>query len=97
MGQTSFLCFGASQAVSGKGLLFVCDCLASTRASEYNRSLLRSRQMGSSWPWLLGLVRPVDNSGGRSGVEAGMNGRIGCGMARVALTILGMGWEEGAR
>jgi hypothetical protein len=43
-----FLCFGASQAVSGKGLLFVCDCLAPTRASEYNCSLLRHGQTGSS-------------------------------------------------
>ena len=42
----SFLCFGASQAVSGEGLLFVCDCLASTRASEYNCSLLRHGQNG---------------------------------------------------
>lgn len=41
-----FLCFGASQAVLGKGLLFVCDCLAPTRASEYNCGLLRHGQNG---------------------------------------------------
>ncbi len=39
-----FLCFGASQAVLGKGLLFVCGFLAPTRASEYNCSLLRHGQ-----------------------------------------------------
>jgi len=39
-----FLCFGASLAVLGKGLLFVCGFLAPTRASEYNCSLLRHGQ-----------------------------------------------------
>lgn len=43
-----FLCFGASQAVLGNGLLFVCDCLAHTKASEYNCGLLRHGQMRST-------------------------------------------------
>lgn len=51
-----FLCFGAFQAVSGNGLLFVCDCLAPNRASEYNCSLLRHGQMGSSRPRLSGSL-----------------------------------------
>jgi hypothetical protein len=35
------VCFGASQAVLGNGLLFDCDCLALIRAREYNCGLLR--------------------------------------------------------
>ena len=50
-----FLCFGASRAVLGKGLLFVCDCLAPTQASEYNCGLLRHGQTGNSRRRLVGF------------------------------------------
>lgn len=81
------VCFGASQAVLGNGLLFDCDCLALIRAREYNCGLLRhdNRQLTS----LMGF------SGVQNTVFLGLSWHGSTNLMRNGARVTRRGWKTG--